>query len=109
LPKVLQEKNVPRIMQVLLKHVAESARRHFDLFGVKGLLRRAFVGVPGVSNEFIAPVPNHSHGVLVRLGTTDVAAFEHVFVNDEYGFSLAQAPSVIIDAGANVGISAVYF
>ena len=61
------------------------------------------------SNQFKAPIPKSSECVYVRLGTTDVAAFEHVFINDEYGFSLASPPSLIIDAGANIGMASVYF
>ena len=60
-------------------------------------------------SEFSAPIPGYKNKVLIRLGTTDVAAFEHVFINQEYGFDLKQPPSVIVDAGANAGMSAVYF
>ena len=76
---------------------------------MRGVLRRALTSLPGVNNEFNALIPKFSRNVYVRLGTTDVSAFEHVFVNNEYGFSLTQEPLVIIDAGANVGMSAVYF
>jgi FkbM family methyltransferase len=88
---------------------AVSLRMHFRLFGAKGVLKRALIAVSGTNNEFKAPIPHSSQEILLRLGTTDVAAFEHVFINDEYGFSLARQPSIILDAGANVGMSAVYF
>ena len=87
----------------------QSAYKHFELFGTRGVAARAITAIPGVSNEFLARVPNRSDKVIVRLGTTDVAAFEHVFVQREYGFDLIKPPKVIIDAGANVGMSAVYF
>jgi FkbM family methyltransferase len=82
---------------------------HFSLFGVRGLVKRALIGVPGGCNEFKASIPQTAKQVIVRLGTTDVAACEHVFINHEYGFSLARPPSIIVDAGANAGMSAVYF
>jgi FkbM family methyltransferase len=93
----------------IIQKVVHSARQHFKLFGINGLIRRALIIVPGTSIQLRAQIPNSSVRVILRLGTTDVAAFEHVFVNEEYGFTLAQMPSVIIDAGANVGMSAVYF
>jgi FkbM family methyltransferase len=96
-------------MQTKIRRIAHSARHHLALFGVKGLLRRAALALPGTGNEFKATIPGSSRDVLIRLGTTDVAAFEHVFVGNEYGFSLSQPPSIIVDAGANVGMSAVYF
>jgi FkbM family methyltransferase len=82
---------------------------HFSLFGVRGLIKRALISVPGGCNEFKASIPQTDKQVIIRLGTTDVAAFEHVFINDEYDFSLVRPPSIIVDAGANVGMSAVYF
>lgn len=92
-----------------MRLIINSAQRHFSLFGIRGVLGRALTAVPGVGREFRVPIPGHSHKVLIRLGTTDVAAFEHVFVDEEYGFNLATPPAVIIDAGANAGMSAVYF
>jgi len=65
--------------------------------------------MPGLDNGFRARIPKTSNTVHLRLGTTDVAAFEHVFVNEEYGFCLARKPSIIIDVGANIGMSSVYF
>lgn len=91
-----------------MKKALKSLTNHLKLFGLKGALRRASI-LAGRSDEFHANIPRSSKKVLLRLGTTDVAAYEHVFIGDEYGFSLAKEPSLIIDAGANVGMSAVYF
>jgi FkbM family methyltransferase len=88
---------------------AKSARVHFDLFGIRGVLRRAMLLVPGLDNTFLAPIPGSCRDAIIRLGTTDVAAFEHVFINNEYGIALVLEPRVIIDAGAHVGMSALYF
>lgn len=92
-----------------LKKITNSATMYLSLFGLRGLIKRALITVSVGSKEFDAPIPGSAKKILLRLGTTDVAAFEHVFINDEYGFSLAQQPSIIIDAGANVGMSAAYF
>jgi cephalosporin hydroxylase len=59
--------------------------------------------------SFVPQFQTRRKEIILRLGTTDVAAYEHVFIHDEYGFLLAREPSVIVDAGANVGMSAVYF
>jgi FkbM family methyltransferase len=96
-------------MSASIERAMCSFRKHFDLFGARGVLRRAMINLPGMSAEFRSSIPMSSRKVMLRLGTTDVAAFEHVFVDNEYGFSLAHEPSIIIDAGANVGMSAVYF
>jgi FkbM family methyltransferase len=96
-------------MQNRLAHAATSVRKYFALFGIRGLLRRALIEFPGTNSEFRAPIPHSSEHVFIRLGTTDVAAYEHALVNEEYGFHLAGSPSIIVDAGANVGMTAVYF
>jgi FkbM family methyltransferase len=92
-----------------LGNVARSLRQHFSLFGMRGVVRRATIGMPGSTAIFSAPLPRTQQSVLIRLGTTDVAAYEHVFIDDEYGFRLHPNASVIIDVGANCGMSAVYF
>ena len=45
----------------------------------------------------------------VRLNTTDLATLLQIFWNHEYEFTLGQTPQVIIDGGANVGYSTLYF
>src|SRR5689334_12581239 len=92
-----------------VRNALQSLRRHFRLFGLRGILRRGFLALSPSTQYFKALIPSSSKEVLLRLGTTDVAAFEHVFIQKEYDLLLATEPSVIIDAGANVGMSAVYF
>jgi FkbM family methyltransferase len=89
--------------------VIKSARKHYRLFGTKGLAKRALICLPGATCEFEASIPRSREKILIRLGTTDVAAYEHVFIDEEYDFSLAYQPALIVDAGANVGMSAAYF
>jgi FkbM family methyltransferase len=92
-----------------INKAAASVRMHFSLFGARGLMKRAMIGLCGANNEFKAAIPYSEQQILLRLGTTDVAAFEHVFVNREYGISLSVQPSIIVDAGANAGMSAAWF
>jgi FkbM family methyltransferase len=61
------------------------------------------------SEGYLARIPNTRHSVAIRLGTTDVAAFEHVFIDHCYRFNLVEQPKIIVDAGANAGMSAAYF
>ena len=90
-------------------HSVRSLRKHFRLFGANGVIRRGLMSVSNASNLLEATIPNSSDSVFIRLGTTDVAAFEHVFIDEEYGFALPKRPLVIVDVGANIGMSAVYF
>ena len=52
---------------------------------------------------------NIKHPIILRPGTSDVPLLFHIFVEKEYGINPKKEPSFIIDAGANVGFTAVYF
>jgi FkbM family methyltransferase len=45
----------------------------------------------------------------VRLGTTDIVVFNEIYREREYAWELDAPPRVIVDAGAYVGFSAVFF
>ncbi len=53
--------------------------------------------------------PGMEHPVFIRIGSTDLSVFKQVLVECHYDFKVPQAPKVIIDGGANIGLSAVYF
>jgi FkbM family methyltransferase len=82
---------------------------HYRLFGIRGALARVMYEAGLHGRHFRARVPASTKTVHLRLGTSDVAAFEQVMVDQEYGFALPFPPRVIVDAGANIGLSAVTF
>lgn len=47
--------------------------------------------------------------MVVRIGTTDVSVLQQVFGERQYDTALPSAPKRIIDAGANIGLAAVFF
>jgi FkbM family methyltransferase len=54
-------------------------------------------------------VKGFAHPVWVRSGTSDLEVAEQLFTQHELGFDLVEQPRWIIDLGANIGLSAVYF
>ena len=54
-------------------------------------------------------VPHGDRPITIRLGTSDILVWHSVFVRSEYGFDLPDQPQTIVDAGAYIGISAIYF
>jgi FkbM family methyltransferase len=52
--------------------------------------------------------PGRKPGVRLRPGGMDQGVYEQVFVQDQYVLDIAP-PRVIIDAGAHIGLAAVYF
>ena len=45
----------------------------------------------------------------LRIPSFDVVTFEHVFLRQEYRFDAKTSPRTIVDAGANIGLSSIYF
>ena len=45
----------------------------------------------------------------LRFTSSDIDAFEQIFVGNEYDFLVETQPKVIVDAGANIGLTSIYF
>ncbi len=45
----------------------------------------------------------------MRLPSSDVRAYQQIFIDQEYDFQVDTPPEVIIDAGANIGLASIYF
>lgn len=55
-------------------------------------------------------LPDSNHPLFLRAGTSDIYAFEHVFAHQCYRLNTQSGSAkFIIDCGANVGYSTVYF
>jgi FkbM family methyltransferase len=59
--------------------------------------------------EVAVHCPTTGRPVTLRLGTSDLATYEKIFAEREYFFEPSKAPRVILDAGANIGLAALYF
>lgn len=45
----------------------------------------------------------------MRVPSSDFPTFQQIFINQEYDFSVIREPKLIFDAGANIGLAAIYF
>lgn len=54
-------------------------------------------------------LPGLAHAVRLRPGTSDVVGFQEVFLDRDYAVELPAPPRLIVDVGANVGLTALYF
>jgi len=84
-------------------------RAYFPLGGLRAVgaliehkLRHNFPEVP-------IHVPGIAHPVWIRIHTTDLWALQQVLIERAYECSLAADPKVIIDGGANIGTTSVFY
>lgn len=54
-------------------------------------------------------IPGLQHPLFLRHDTSDVKCFNQVFLEQDYDFELDFQPKFIIDCGANIGLSSLFF
>jgi tRNA G46 methylase TrmB len=64
---------------------------------------------PVAPEEFVVKQATFPHPVYMRLGTSDVWAYDQVIRAKAYDVDFERDLKTIVDAGANVGYSTVYF
>lgn len=89
--------------------VLEAAEVYYQLFGCHGVVLGAKSRLLHKTVKVSVVVPGLHHPVHLRLRTTDVATFRQVFVTAEYDCKLRKLPQIIIDAGANIGLTSVFY
>ncbi len=85
-------------------------RTYIKCFGfVPGLsmaIQEIFVRQP---KEIVASYYAIKYPIYLRLKTSDMLTFVHVFLRGEYNVDIAKTPTVIVDAGANVGLTSIFY
>lgn len=89
--------------------IVDGARTHYRLFGPLGVMLIARARLSRRPMQISITSGKHSHPVHLRMRTTDVSLYEEIIVNSEYEFEIRRQPSVIVDAGANIGLTSVFF
>ncbi len=89
--------------------IIEGARSHYRLFGPHGLYAITRARLSSGPMEIEIECDGVLHPLYLRLRTTDVSLFEEIIVNAEYAIETSCEPTIIVDAGANIGLTSVYF
>jgi FkbM family methyltransferase len=91
----------------LTKYLFKSLK-YYSKFGINGFI---FISKIYWSDKGIIKFSNKKikNPIYLRNNSTDYNTFSQIFYSEEYNFSFVGAPKVIVDCGANIGLSAVYF
>jgi FkbM family methyltransferase len=87
----------------------QDLKNHYRLFGLRGFVMLAMCRAFGRPKNILVKVPGIKHRIALRIRTSDVLAFEQVLLRHEYDFDLPISPRTIIDAGANIGLTSIFF
>lgn len=94
----------------LKKTLAWRWTRYIKQFGIiKGSRLFYSVYLKRRSGNFTVIVPGIREPIHIRPRTSDLATFSQIFTSNEYDLPLDIRASLIIDGGANVGYTTVYF
>lgn len=83
--------------------------RYHHVVGLRGLLSAVRGKAAQTPILLEMQRPDARFPFYLRVPSTDVSAFEQIFLRQEYGFEISRPPRTIIDAGANIGLASVYF
>lgn len=77
----------------------------FGLSGIILLFKRTFLNDKLIDIK----IPQIKYRLYLRNGTSDISVFNQIFYHCEYENDYKITPKTIIDCGANIGLSAVFF
>jgi len=87
----------------------QGLRDYYALFGYPGVLLTAKARMLHQCVHVGVTVPGLKHPLYLRLRTSDVPLFRSILLENEYDWPFAKLPRVIVDAGANVGFTSVFY
>ena len=82
---------------------------YFSLFGIRGILAISAYHLFRLPKEMVIQPRGIRYPVRLRIRTSDVFVYKTILADGEYDMPLAHAPRTIVDAGANIGLTSIYY
>jgi FkbM family methyltransferase len=90
-------------------NMLDVAKSYFKLLGLKGLALAIWAKLTRTQHLLRVHPSDCKFSFLLRVPSSDVPTFKKIFLDLEYNFPVNTSPEIIVDAGANTGLSAIYF
>ena len=87
----------------------DAVRYYRRVVGVRGLVSAIKGKITKTRRLLQIKRPEIAFPFFLRVPSSDVLAFEQIFINHAYDFEINRPPKTIIDAGANIGLASIYF
>ena len=92
-----------------VKYHFDRCKHYVRRFGLRGAIAtRHRIWSKNGGLQSIA-IPGIQHRIAFRAGTADASTLEKIFVWNDYDLDYPAGVKTVIDAGANIGLSAVFF
>jgi FkbM family methyltransferase len=88
------------------KKISDIHEKFRFLPGLSMAIREIFALRP---KEVVASYGAVKYPIHLRLKTSDMLTFVHVFLRGEYDVEIAKTPTIIVDAGANIGLTSIFY
>lgn len=88
---------------------SQALKVYYPLFGIRGVCIAALARLARRYPRIPVTVDGIDKEIYIRWRTTDVSVFRQVFVVGEYSCDVPRSPEVIVDAGANIGLTSILF
>jgi FkbM family methyltransferase len=88
---------------------AGKIQHYHTALGIRGVLLFSWAKLSGRKPVYRVTLPGIRNPVVLRIGTTDVSVMRQVLQECQYDAEFPFVPRRIVDAGANIGLAAVYF
>lgn len=92
-----------------IRQLSHKIGRAYALFGVRGTMVMGLAKVLRKPLIMTVQSATLAHPVHLRARTSDLMVYQEVIVHDQYGCDLPENPKVIVDVGANIGLTSAYF
>lgn len=92
-----------------IKHLAGRIYIFSKIYGIFNAIKIALTLSFHKEEHIAITLPGIAYPIKLRSGTSDVPTFIQVFIERSYNIRPEAEPTTIIDAGANIGLSSIYF
>lgn len=90
--------------------MSSKLKRHYQAAGIAGAV--AYLKSKVLHSSMLlleCRNPSLRYAYHLRIPSSDVNVFRQIFIDKEYEFNTRSLPATILDAGANIGLSSIYF
>lgn len=92
-----------------MAYIKNQIHLYKEILGYKGLIKAISCSISNKKSMINITRKDIKHPVMLRVPSTDAKAYKQIFIDQEYKFRISHPPKMILDAGANIGLTSIYF